>query len=339
MTATREAAAGGERTINLLDHDPSLGASLRPERLDEARGAARVVAITVPQGTWATAHALAGGRTSEYGLLLLDGLVAQAITLDGVAAAELLGPEDLLADGRAQRDALLPTATGWTVLEPATVALLDERFLLTVRRWPELVAALFQRLAAQAGRRAAHRALCQLPRVEDRVHALLWYLAERWGRVAPHGVVLPLHLTHELIGQLVGAKRPTVSLAIKELEERSVVHRRSDGAWLLQQVWNEPSAAPSADGAAATGAGLVPEAPRPVPAPAPKPNRPIGAPEDIHQRIQRMRETHERMRDDIAAATARATAARERSERLREQLDDLRRRPAVQRPARAAPSA
>jgi hypothetical protein len=125
----------------------------------------------------------------------------------------------------------------WTVLEPVKLALLDERFLLTVRRWPEIVAALFERVAVQSMRLGTHRALCQLPRVEDRLHALLWFLAERWGRVSPQGVVLPIKLTQEVIGQLIGAKRPTVSLAIKELEARGTVLRRGDGAWLLEEAW------------------------------------------------------------------------------------------------------
>ena len=115
--------------------------------------------------------------------------------------------------------------------------LLDERFLLTIRRWPEIVAALFERVTAQEQRRDIHRALLQLPRVEDRVHALLWLLAERWGQVTAHGVILRLRLTHELIGQLVGAKRPTVSLALKELEARGGFQRLPDGGWLLAQPW------------------------------------------------------------------------------------------------------
>ena len=28
---------------------------------------------------------------------------------------------------------------------------------------------------------------------------LLWYLAERWGRVTPDGVIVPLRLTHETL--------------------------------------------------------------------------------------------------------------------------------------------
>jgi len=35
----------------------------------------------------------------------------------------------------------------------------------------------------------------------------LWLLADRWGRATPDGTVLSLALTHELLGQLTGARR------------------------------------------------------------------------------------------------------------------------------------
>jgi len=237
--------------ICLLDYVPELGASLRSERLAEAQATAQATAIDVPRGV-RSAEELTGGREVPYGVLLLDGLAKRTIVLDGVVSAQLLGPGELVrVAGDASGPALLPTDIRWTVLEPLTLALLDEHFLLTVRRWPEIVAALFERLAAQEERRDVHRALLQLPRVEDRVHALLWLLAERWGRVTPQGVTLRLRLTHDLIGQLVGAKRPTVSLALKELEERGTIHRRDDGSWLLEQaVTFEPVGdLASADGA------------------------------------------------------------------------------------------
>ena len=44
-------------------------------------------------------------------------------------------------------------------------------------------------------------------------------LADRWGRVTPDGIVVDLALTHELIGHLVGGRRPTVTLALAELAE------------------------------------------------------------------------------------------------------------------------
>jgi len=245
----------GQRTIRLLDYDPELGATLRAERLAEARVTAQATAIDIPRGA-RSAEELTGGRELAYGVLLLDGLAKRTVVLDGVVSAQLLGPGELVrVAGTAAGAALVPTDIHWTVLEPLTLALLDEHFLLTVRRWPEIVAALFERLAAQEERRDVHRALAQLPRVEDRIQALLWLLAERWGHVTPQGLTLHLQLTHELIGQLVGAKRPTVSLALKTLEERGGVHRRADGSWLLEQGWTLP---PHGDpDVASDGAALV----------------------------------------------------------------------------------
>jgi CRP/FNR family transcriptional regulator, cyclic AMP receptor protein len=63
--------------------------------------------------------------------------------------------------------------------------------------------------------------------------ALLWYLAQRWGVVTAAGIVLPLPLSHDLLGQMVGARRPTVSLAVAELQESGVINRLPDGSWLL----------------------------------------------------------------------------------------------------------
>jgi Crp-like helix-turn-helix domain len=77
------------------------------------------------------------------------------------------------------------------------------------------------------------QAISQLNRVEDRLITLFWHLAERWGRVAANGVALPLALPHRVLGELVGARRPTVSTALAELSRRGEVMRRHDGTWLL----------------------------------------------------------------------------------------------------------
>jgi CRP/FNR family cyclic AMP-dependent transcriptional regulator len=69
--------------------------------------------------------------------------------------------------------------------------------------------------------------------VDRRLLALFWHLAERWGRVVPGGVHLPLRLTHRILGQLVGARRPTVSAALTELVSEGEVARRADGTWQL----------------------------------------------------------------------------------------------------------
>lgn len=243
-----EGPPAARRTVCLLDYDPELGATLHPGRLAEARASARATLVELGRGP-CSAGDLSSGHGATYGVLVLDGLVNRTVVLDRVVSAQLLGRGDLVRVVSDRGEPLVATTVRWTVLEPLSLALLDEDFLVTVRRWPELVAALFERLAAQEERRDVHRALSQLPRVADRVHALLWLLAERWGRVTSQGVMLRLHLTHELVGQLVGAKRPTVSLALKELEERDCIQRGRDG-WLLTQRWTaEPLGTTASDGA------------------------------------------------------------------------------------------
>jgi hypothetical protein len=122
----------------------------------------------------------------------------------------------------------------WTVLSPLTVAVLDRRFAAEMTRFPEITASLFDRLSERSLRLATTQAISQLTRVDRRLKALFWHLAERWGRVTGDGVIVPLALTHRILGQLVGARRPTVSTALSELAEREELTRRPDGSWLLR---------------------------------------------------------------------------------------------------------
>lgn len=269
-------------TIALLDYDPELGRGLEPGRLAEARERAVVTMVTLPRGRW-NVELLA--ERCPYGVLLLDGLVSREVLLTDTVSMQLLGRGDLMQPGAYAGEGFVAVEVVWHVLEPTAVALLDERFLLAVRRWPEIVAALFQRLATQVARLGTQRALCQLPRVEDRIQALMWFLAERWGRVTSQGVIVPLRLTHDAIGRLVGAKRPTVSLAIKLLDERGIVQRRGDGAWLLGDplpVLAGRAPVPPTIGAA----GFVePPAPPPAQPPAPGPEQAAPTPGGDEPRI------------------------------------------------------
>ena len=85
--------------------------------------------------------------------------------------------------------------------------------------------------------------ICQLPRVDQRVLAILWLLAESWGHVTPGGVRLPLALTHETLGALIGARRPTVTLALRKLSEKGSIVRQDSG-WLLLEPPPEPEGTP-----------------------------------------------------------------------------------------------
>jgi hypothetical protein len=90
--------------------------------------------------------------------------------------------------------------------------------------------------------------ICQLPRVDDRLLAMMWLLAESWGRVTASGTLLPLQLTHSALGGLVGARRPTVTLALRGLTESGAVLRQPDGWLLLKSPDVQEAASPEVMG-------------------------------------------------------------------------------------------
>ncbi|HWF26264.1 MAG TPA: helix-turn-helix domain-containing protein, partial [Solirubrobacteraceae bacterium] len=60
----------------------------------------------------------------------------------------------------------------------------------------------------------------------------LWHLAARWGRVEPGGIRVSLPLTHRMLGQLIGAERPSISHALGRLAHAGVVTGTA-GDWHL----------------------------------------------------------------------------------------------------------
>jgi CRP/FNR family cyclic AMP-dependent transcriptional regulator len=165
------------------------------------------------------------GAVVQTGMLLHD---LQLGTQPGV---RVLGPGEVLSLREAPASPLLAAST-YRATSDTTLVLLRDDFLLAARRAPGLMIGVQARLAEQIERLATQLVICQVPRVEDRLLAMLWLLAESWGRVTPSGTTLPLSLTHELLGAMIGARRPTVTLALGELAERgALVHQ--DRGWLL----------------------------------------------------------------------------------------------------------
>lgn len=202
---------------------------------DGQRAAADRLAVAtgyrLPPGAWPpgeaeTAFERAGGAIVVRGLLVHD------LVLGGRRTSRLLGPGSVFAHS-ADEVSSLPNRSHWTPgAEGAVIAVLDEHFTRACEVWPRLASALHQRLQQQLHSCALHTAIVALPRAEHRILALLWQLADRWGVVEPDGVAVHLDLTHALIGRLVGAQRPTVSLAIQALTEEGALLRRPSG-WLL----------------------------------------------------------------------------------------------------------
>jgi hypothetical protein len=185
------------------------------------------VTLDVPAGPWEPGAPPASAN-GAFAALVVDGLLIRDVHLGATPAGGLVLAGDVL-DPFARPEGARVT---WSAVEDSAIAVLGPRFLHATRRIPELTVALHRRHAEQAARSARHTAVAQLPRVEQRVFALLWGLAEERGRVGVAGVAVELPLTHARIGRLVGAKRPTVSLAFKALAAEGLVERRR-GSWLI----------------------------------------------------------------------------------------------------------
>ena len=166
---------------------------------------------------------------------MLDGLLVREATVGDHPSAELLGPGDLLRAWE-DRDAevLLPRSVRWSALTNARVAVIDHALAVRAAQWPEIFASLVERAARRAERLVVMQAIGHLTRVDDRLLALLWCLAERWGRVVPGGVLVNLRLPHRTLAGMVGARRPSVTTALGQLiargDDRAPRRRRLDPA-------------------------------------------------------------------------------------------------------------
>jgi CRP-like cAMP-binding protein len=221
------------RSVSVLELDPSLVAGLDPAAAAAARRAALAASCVVEPGSW-DGRAEVGGRTGDLGLLIAEGLLGRTVAVGAQECTELLGGGDLIRPWDVADDlASIPATTTWTVFERTTVVLLDERFVGRMCTWPPVMAALAKRMMDRTRALAFHLAVTQVTRVDERLLVVLWHLADRWGRVTPDGVVLALPLTHETLGRIVGARRPTVTTALRELSQRGLVTRGKGRSWLL----------------------------------------------------------------------------------------------------------
>lgn len=220
-----------ETRVSLAEADPDILRGLDEAAAEQARAVALADLISFDVGPWEPS--IDAGR-ALFGLFVVDGLLSRGVVIEGRRAAELLGPGDVLRP--LSSESLDPSVTftiEWEVLQPTTFAVLDREFADAVAPWPQIAAALMDRMVGRAHALAFHLAVSHLKLVETRLVAVLWYYADRWGRVTPEGRVLPVRLTHALLARVVGARRPSVSTALGRLQDRGLLERLPNGHWLL----------------------------------------------------------------------------------------------------------
>jgi CRP/FNR family transcriptional regulator, cyclic AMP receptor protein len=216
--------------VRLLDADPDLGIGLDADRLQAARRHLVAEVALIPAGGSIDAAYARADPDRLLGLLILDGVVMRQVRLVGETGVELLAAGDLIRPWQAPADfASVPGESSWRVCEAAQVALLDEDVLEALAGFPSIASQITARLVQRSNTLALLLAVAQLPRLDSRLLAVLWHLADRFGRVEPGGIVVPLRLSHGTLATLVRARRPSVTTALGRLAEAGAVARTRAG--------------------------------------------------------------------------------------------------------------
>lgn len=213
--------------ITLLEMEPELRRLLTSEQCAAAQRLLLPLATVEKNGDLSAVI----GQSDAFGALVLDGLALQTVHIDTLETLSLIGPGALVPVER-QADWMPPISSHVKAATETRIVMLGKALLVAAQRWPWVVVCLHERMLEQSARLTKQLAISQMPRVEERVVAMLKLLAESWGRVTPAGIRLQLSFTHETLGGLIGARRPTVSLAFKALADRNAV-TRCDGGWLI----------------------------------------------------------------------------------------------------------
>jgi len=195
--------------------------------------------ISLAPGPWR----LPKGGSDGLGYLVVSGTLLRRLTLDGGRSVELLGPGDLLLPWHEEPASF--SCSEWRVVDRARLAVLDLRSGSPFAHSP-LAATIAGRAIDRARTLALQSAIMSIVGIDERLWALLWALAERWGTVVPDGAEVEINVPQSVLAEMVGARRPTVSLALSSLCDHGRLIAVESGRWVLR---GEPPAAirPAAD--------------------------------------------------------------------------------------------
>jgi hypothetical protein len=257
MSVERLADAPAQRPerhgIRLLVADPDLGSALVGGALQQASEQAVFPGIELGAGPLKIdqLRSAAGVRDRLHGFLVIEGSLTINLRMSGRTCTRLIGARELVLLDGVETDSI-PIDWEWSVLAPARLVLLDGRLHTIARHWPPLMSAILERAAQQTRNAFMQQAISQLPRVDERLLALFWSIADRQGIVRPDGVWIELSATHDTLAHMVGAQRPTVSLGLARLADRDLLHSEGDG-WLIARDSLEAFAAQPPPAEAETG--------------------------------------------------------------------------------------
>jgi CRP/FNR family transcriptional regulator, cyclic AMP receptor protein len=312
--------------VRLLAVEPDIGRFLTEEERAEAARLS-VPVLAVGQGRLHLERRLR--EAGAFGAVVLDGALMHRLVLGDHPTLRLLGPGDVLSrEGETGLGMVLQST--YRSLGDLWLALLDDHVLAAGQHIPRLMSGLYVRMGEQHQRLATQLVICQLPRVDQRILGMLWLLADTWGRVTPSGTVLPVALTHDALGECIGARRPTVSLALKELTDRGALLRTDEGWLLLETMPLLPDGPPPRIRANAIDTNLAAAAAAAAAAATWRDDGPQHQPEArsdaLMALVATLRESHTQAQRDVRRRLAASRRLRERNLALREQIVSRKRR-------------
>ena len=222
--------------VSLLEAHPEMGRSLT------AKERAAATRVRLPVQSVASGHVDVGTLLAEakaIGLFVLEGVLVQRLRINDRLTLRLLGPGDLFIPSK-QPQTSLPMQIGCIATAATRLALLDQPALTAARRWPHITAALLGHMAQQTEQIAVQLAIAHLPRIDERLLAIMTLLGDRWGQVTSDGTLIPLALTHETLGGMIGSRRPSVTIALARLAKRGHLLKHDRG-WLLRHQPRNPA--------------------------------------------------------------------------------------------------
>ena len=210
--------------VRLADIDSDL---VPPHAANGGSPVVPVIEIAANTGSDAVTSVARGTRS-----LILKGFLLRTIAAGGGSITEVLGPGDMIFDHN-RHDEPLVTSVEWRVLERTLVADLATLDTSDQAIRAVLLESIARRLQEQVDRATVRCAVQSVIRVDVRLLAYLWHLAGSYGVITPAGVRLDLPLTHLLLAELIGARRPTVTTGFGVLTAGGFIRREGRSILLL----------------------------------------------------------------------------------------------------------
>lgn len=144
---------------------------------------------------------------------------ADEVTFGYVKPGEIFGESTLFSDKPRESQAV--------AVEASTALVLDrDTFRAIMKQNPPICCSLVRQIDGRFREIEARVEDLVFRNARSRLARMLLQLAEQFGRDQAGEIVLPLQLTHRDLATLIGASRPTVSLAMTELESSKLIGKQ-----------------------------------------------------------------------------------------------------------------